>query len=267
MLTFLVGPYGVRQEAARRHLAERLGEALGQRVEVEAVPSYGGLVEVFAKGRAHFAWLPPAVYVRCYREHDAQLLLCGVRARRAQFRGCLFVRADASLESVDELAGARVGWVDGLSCGGFLFPRLALRERGHDPDVYFSSQRFFEDHPSVVRAVDSGEIDVGATFLHLAAENEHAPFLGTGWELEVPRERMRALLVSEPIPADTLVAAPHVDRAVALRFTECVQGMHDSKEGRTLLRELFGVERFEPGLPSRYAAVERALGDRGPRGD
>lgn len=259
MFTFLTGPHGLLRDAARSRFARLVGEALERPVEVEAVPTYGALVEMFARGRADFAWLPPAVYVRCARDHDAQLLVCGVRGRRAQFRSCLFVCGESSVTTVDELAGARVGWVDGLSCSGYLFPRVALLDRGVDPDRHFSSQRFFEDHRSVVRAVDTGRVDVGATFLHLEGEADDAPIFQAGWELEVPRERMRPVVVSEPIPADTVVASSHLDRTSALSMTECLQGMHDSAEGRTVLRDLFDVDRFEPGLPSRYATVERAL--------
>ena len=259
MLTFLMGPYGLLRSEARARFASRVGAALGRLVEVESAPTYRNLIGLFGKGQAHFAWLPPAIYARCAQRYDAQLLLCGVRGRRANYRGCLFVRSDASARSVEDLAGAKVGWVDPLSAAGYLFPRLALVERGVDPDNLFAERRFLEDHPSVVRAVQTGTVDVGATFVHFGGDGDDAEILGAGWEPELARDAMRPLCVGPPIPADALVAASHVERATVLRFAECLQSMHDTADGRALLRDLFGVERFEPGLPSRYAVVTRAL--------
>ena len=59
-----------------------------------------------------------------------------------------------------------VGWVDPDSCGGYLFPRAALAERGFDPKKHFKEEKLLGSHGAVVRAVESGDIDCGATYLN-----------------------------------------------------------------------------------------------------
>ncbi len=259
VLTLLTGPVGAARSSARAAFARLLAERLGRMIEIRSTPTYADLLEMVADGEADFAWLPPAVYVRAEEVADVQLLLAGVRSKRAHFRGALFARSDGSLRAIEDARGARVAWVDRNSCAGFLFPRLALADRGLDPDTFFQDQRYFGDHLAVVKAVMRGDADVGATFLHKAGDGEAAPVAGTGWELVTEREAMRALLVSGPIPSDTLVATGRVDVLLRERFTEAVQSMHDAEDGVQVLRGLFGVQRFEPVLPTRYQSVRDAL--------
>lgn len=257
MLTFLTGPVGAVRTEARLRFARHLADVLEEPVEVFPTPTYGELSTALTRDAGDFAWLPPAVYARA--EDHVELLLGGVRASRAHFRGALFVRDDTRFESLHDLQGTRVGWVDRNSCAGYLFPRLGLLENGVDPEALFREERFLGDHLSVVRAVEDGDVDVGATFIHLAGDGADAPVAGTGWELEMPRDRMRMLGVSDPIPSDTLVAFPSTDPARRAQFTEALQSMHDAREGRRILGALFGVERFEPVLPAHYDTVRRAL--------
>jgi ABC-type phosphate/phosphonate transport system substrate-binding protein len=66
-------------------------------------------------------------------------------------------------------------------------------------------------------------------------------------------------LVSEPIPSDAIVATDACASELRNRFAVALLHLHESKDGVAVLRELFGVERFEPTSLDRYEAVREAM--------
>ncbi|MCB9604484.1 MAG: PhnD/SsuA/transferrin family substrate-binding protein [Sandaracinus sp.] len=258
-LRLLTGPVGATRAPARAAFARVLADRLEVLVEVRSTATYGDLLEHVLDSETELAWLPPAVLVRAMEESSTQLLASGVRHHRAHFQGALFCREDAPYENATDLAGARVAWVDRNSCAGFLFPRLALAQLELDADGLFAEQRFLADHVSVGRAVDAQDAEVGATFVQRASDAPDATIVGAGWELSGTRQRMRALLVSEPIPADAIVSTAACTDELRQRFVVALLNLHQSPDGAQVLRELFAVERFEPTTLERYEAVRAAM--------
>ena len=74
------------------------------------------------------------------------------------------MRADAKAKSLDDLKGAKMGWVARGSASGRAFPRAYLSRRGIDPASYFGRNLDFADHEAVCRAGQEGQVDAGATF-------------------------------------------------------------------------------------------------------
>lgn len=258
-LRLLTGPVGSTRASARAAFARVLADRLEVLVEVRSTATYGDLLEHVLDAETELAWLPPAVLVRTLEEPTTSLIASGVRHRRAYFQGALFCRAEAPYESAADLRGARVAWVDRNSCAGFLFPRLSLAQLELDADALFAEQRFLADHMSVGRALDLREADVGATFVQRSSDASDARIVSAGWELSGARERMRALLVSEPIPTDAIVATSACPPELRSRFAVALLNLHQSPDGASVLRDLFSVERFEPSSLERYDSVREAL--------
>lgn len=262
---FGMGPIAMAQtrERHRRAFAAQLSEAVDAEVVVVVASTYEELSGLAARAETHVAWLPPAVFVASFDRGEAQLLVRAVRAHGSRFRGALFVRSEMPWQSASDLRGLRVAWVDRGSCAGYLFPRLALADARIDPDSHFDQQFLLGSHNAVARAVEVGKADVGATFIdHTPHGNGKSQIQRPGWALEVDPEDMRAVLVSEPIPADTISATPALAPEDAARLSEVLTVMHETPEGAAALKGLFGVDRFEPGELERYEPVRRALSGR-----
>lgn len=239
--------------SAQRFAAIFMG-LLSRRVCIEVAATYTDLLATIGSNQAHFAWLPPAVFVHGQAEHGLRLLVGGIRENRATYRGTLFTRNNSTIQRSSDLQGAKVAWVDANSCAGYLFPRLALRDAGFDPDSLFGSQDFFGDHAAVARAVALGQADVGSTFIHEVTGE-------AGWSLEVDLDVMRPVLSTEVIPSDVIVAAPAVERTLAMEMTAYLSEIHSSAGGARTIAEVFGVERFEPVPLSAYERVAAAIRD------
>jgi phosphonate transport system substrate-binding protein len=257
-LVFGMGPVGEGPAIARlrRAFAETMGRALGVEVVTVVASSYaelGGLVE---RAEAQVAWLPPAVYVGAADRAGARLVAGAVRAGSRRFRGALFVRSEAPWNAVEDLRNTRVAWVDRHSCAGYLFPRLALEQRGIDIGSFFREELLFESHSAVARAVTTGQADVGATFV---SESGSADLRLAGWTFEVAPAAMRELLVTEPIPSDTICTAKAVDRKRLAAIRAFFLALHERPASHDILQNLFGIDRFVECATDEYDVVRHAL--------
>ncbi len=166
----------------------------------------------------------------------------------------LFTR---DVEGVPDLAGlqdARVAWVDRDSCAGHLFPRLALRSSGLKPHQVFSEELFLGSHSAVTHAVGRGFADVGASYLRVDHEGEPITkaFIEEG-------QRYRVLLVSEPIPADVIVAGPMATAREVVGMRRALRGLTRTDDGREVMRGIFDADDFTETTPSDYRVVRDAI--------
>ncbi|MFK7987568.1 MAG: phosphate/phosphite/phosphonate ABC transporter substrate-binding protein [Sandaracinaceae bacterium] len=255
-LTLAIGPVHLDTEGQdlRRRLAMRLVDALSTPVEVVQTETYADVAAKLQGGEADLGWLPPAQYVRAEEDGPLTLLARVERSSGDGYRGVLFVRQDADVNTVADLSDKAVAWVDKDSCAGHLFVRLALREGGHE--TQFSEERFAGSHHAVVQAVISGEADAGAT--HAQTLDDGETLLLTGWHPFVGADGMRPLLVSSPIPSDVICAAGALDAAVAHDVKAALLALHEEDAG-DLVEEFFGGARLVGADPSDYDTVRAAL--------
>jgi phosphonate transport system substrate-binding protein len=280
-----MGPFGDAPTIARlrRTFADAMGEALGTEVVTVVASSYAELGGLIERSEAQVAWLPPAVYVAAADRAGVHLVAGAVRAGSRSFRGALFVRADAPWSDVAELRNTRIAWVDRHSCAGYLFPRLALGRMGIDANSFFREELLFESHSAVARAVVVGHADVGATFVSdTSSGDSRRPADGargsirpepmaaggdaprkhrvSGWTFEVAPDAMRELLVTDPIPSDTICAAPALDARTLDRIGSFFFGLH-APGSHDVLQNLFGVDRFVESTPDEYEVVRSAMAE------
>jgi phosphonate transport system substrate-binding protein len=200
-----------------RLLCDALTVASEVRVVPHVVSSYGDVLAGLHWGEIHLAWLPPMVALRAISRDSARPLVAPIRAGSAWYWTSLFARADSALESVEQLAGARVAWVDRFSAAGYLVIRASLRKQGIDLDRAFGEQLFVGTHDAVGRAVSEGQADVGATFTHF---DDAGRIRNAGWG----RAKVRVLKSAGPIPSDVLAASSMLPQRIAQQVAEILLG-------------------------------------------
>jgi ABC-type phosphate/phosphonate transport system substrate-binding protein len=109
------------------------------------------------------------------------------------YRSVVVVREDDPAQSLEDLAGASVAWVDPSSLTGYLALRHELVVRGHHPDTYFGTSRFTHSHDRSTESVAGGVLR--------AAPLDEVVFR------EMPeRDRLRVVWTSQRFPAPAFVA-------------------------------------------------------------
>jgi phosphate/phosphite/phosphonate ABC transporter binding protein len=242
-------------------LCVRLGEALEIEVRPHRSPSPEALVSAFRAGRVDVAWMSPMLFASMPSLADAVPLVRAVRAGRADYHSVLFTAAGSSIRTAYDLAGARVAWVSRSSAAGYVFPRLALADRGIDPRLLFGEELFLGSHTAVAGAVASGKADVGASFAVFDGGDPRREVLQAGFD-----EGSRIVLAAGPIPSDVVVASPRVAASMATRTRAAFMALARQPGAPDLLSALFGAdafERFEPSAlePVRDAAARLAAHD------
>jgi len=251
---FGLGPAGMgpARKAARSAFGWVLAGATGRPSRLEVYDSYTALLsdlETLA-----FAWLPPATFVRAQTQMPLTIVRGVRRASQAHYRGMLFTRDPEGVPDLAGLKDARVAWVDRDSSAGHLFPRLALRSTGLKPHDVFAEELFLGSHSSVTHAVGRGFADVGASYLRVDEGGEPLTeaFVEEG-------QRYRVLLISEPIPADVIVAGSMATAREVVAIRRALRGLNRTEEGRQVVRGIFDADDFVETTPSDYRVVRDAI--------
>ena len=254
-LIFATGPQGLGRRGGelRQRLALLLSGEVRSRVEIYPCESYAELLGAVKRGTVSLAWLPPAIYVDAAEDGSAELLLRCLRRGAEGYRGVVFTTTSSPVRELRALAGRRMGWVDPASCSGHLYPRAALAEAGFDVDADLAEQCFLGSHAAVARAVAAGEVDAGATFVHVDDDDR---VVTAGWDAVDPKG-FRRLLTSDPVPSDTICATRSLPAELHDTVRQVLSRLGEDEESRDLLAGLFQCVGFAPAAPDTYESVRR----------
>jgi phosphate/phosphite/phosphonate ABC transporter binding protein len=259
-ITFGIGPVALGEggKELRERFAKLLARTFNLRVTLVTARSYTRLMRRCLNGELDLAWLPPAVFVRVMDQMHSTQLLLGVERRPPGFyRGAIFARPDSDITTPEDLEDTVVAWVDPNSAAGFLFPRFALMSRGLHPDRIFAQEEFFRSHEAVVRAVESGNVDVGATYVRNVADDPSSAVLSAGWTDH--GAEMRVVLETRTIPHDVVCAPLSLGDDLQEKVVEAFSKIHEAEDGKAVLRGILQVERFVKPDPAAYQIVRSAL--------
>ena len=213
---------------------------IGERVAPATLPTYDAIVEAFGSGEVAFSWLPPLLVVKGRRAGALVPVALPVRGGTPVCSSVLFTRTNSSMRRVADLRGARVAWVDPQSATGYVVIRATLQAAGVDLERAFGVDRFVGSHDAVVRAVLSGEADVGATYAYISRQRMRVRAAGWG------KARVHIIARSDPFPAEVLVAAASLPAASVERLREALvsAGEWGHSEVERAARALLQADRF-----------------------
>jgi len=235
-------------EARFARLTRWLGARLGCKVTPKVALSYEELTDAVRRGAVDVAWLPPIARLYLERERAVRTLLVSSRQGGAASSSVLLCRRDASIQSIDQMQGARAAWVDPWSASGYVMPRVFLFDRGIDPRTTFLEERFRGSHDAAVRAVADELSDITATFARL---DERGAIVAGGWRAVPDGESiLRVLAVVGEVPADGIAAKSSLDVEVCDRVAEALQAaVVDPLMGQDA-RGSFEIEAFRTSTPA-----------------
>lgn len=235
-------------------LADHLRDVLGVPVELVVADSYGDLTDRLAAGRVDIAILPPATYALARaRAATVRLLASEVAGGATSYSSYIVVRRDAPYQSLRDLVGKRIAFVDEASASGFVLPWSAFLDHGIDPASAFASVTFAGNHLGAIHAVMDGEADAAATYsgmLDFTRRTERGDDVAAG---------LRILHKAGRVPYDALCAAPGLAASVGDRVAAAFMAVNTST---ALGRHLYAltsnhVSGWGPADPTQYESIER----------
>ena len=205
--------------------------------------SYDGAKEALARGEVDFARLGSASYVEVKKLNPQVSLLLSQNGR---IRGYIFVRADSSFQSLADLKGRRIAFVDDSSTTGHFLPKRAMSQAGlFAVDLVGGGTNFLGAHDKVVQAVADGKFDAGAC--NASIVDEFTKETGI---------KFRALVEIRETKGLPWVASPTLEPAVAQSIRLGLQSITDKAVLARLRNDTTG---FEHALDEDYNSIRDAM--------
>ena len=219
--------------------------------------SYITVVEAFGTGRADISAMNTFGYVLANKKYGAEARLTVIRNGSPTYRSQVIARHDSPIQSLKDIHGKKVAFVDPASTSGYLLPLKELREKNIKPkEIVFAMK-----HDSVISMLYQGQVDAGATFYSPPAPDgriEDARRLVLKQYPDV-MEKIRIVALTDSIPNDPIVfrreMPEHMKETIQNAFLDFVR----TPEGKEAFRKIFGVTDLIMAKDEDYEPVRKLL--------
>lgn len=247
-------------------LATLLEEQTGYRVVAVAPTTYFELIESLKIGNAHIAILPPFAIVRAYNQKAVRAAFASTQDDVASIGAQFVARSDRftayynpsgkkntadAPEALAQFNGKKPCWTEPDSPSGHLIPLGILNWY----KIPTEEGAFLQSHFSVVRAVHVGEIcDFGGTYIdarNYPALKDEYPFI---------MDEVAVIWQIPPIiPYDGIFLSSTTPANMAAKLKRALDLIYATDDGKTLFKELFGIEGMIPVEDIFYVEFTRVI--------
>jgi phosphonate transport system substrate-binding protein len=250
-------PSGDTQEiiASGDQIAEMMSEKTGLVVTAEVGTDFAATREAMGAGKAHIGWLNTFNYVLANEKYGVEVGLVTVRYGLNSYKGQINVRKDSGIESLDDLKGKVMCWVDPNSTSGYIIPRIMLQANGINPDTDFSQTIEAGSHNNVVTQVYNGDCDAGATYSDARSSIEE----------DVPDVKEQVVILAETtdIPNDSVSFIKDMPADVREQLVTALLEISQSEEGQAALESLYSIAGLEAADDAFYDGFRADLSKAG----
>lgn len=142
-------------------LADYLSRETGEKVSIVIPRDFAAFKAAVKEGKIDIAFSNPLVYVQLREELKLEPLAVAAEKAGKKFRGIILARRDSGIETIEDLKGKKLVFVDRDSAGGYLFQVLLLHQAGLDLQKDLTILPFAKKHDNVVQAVFNRAADAG----------------------------------------------------------------------------------------------------------
>lgn len=172
-------------------------------------------------------------------ERDGKLFCNGADAKKGP----------AGLDSISKVKGAKVAMLGAASPAGYIYPVLALKNKGIDIATDVSPVPVTANDASVL-AVYNGDAEVG--FSYWDARDlvmKDKPDVG---------KKVVVFALSDEIPNDGVAITKDVPAKYRDKITKALESFTDTEEGSKALQSIYSINKLAPADPSSLNVVADA---------
>jgi phosphonate transport system substrate-binding protein len=229
-----------------------------------AVPaSFIAVVEAFGTGKADIAGINTFSYLMANEKYGAEAKLRIVRdGGETTYKGQFISRLGSGIESVTDINGRTMAYVDPSSTSGFILPKAMLDKM----DVKPSETVFAMRHDNVVIMVYQGQASAGATY-YAPPHPETGEILDARMRVKQQfpdvEEKVKIIGFTEDIPNDPWVFRKDLDEEMKNKIIEALIKYVNTKEGQEALYEIYDIVGLIPTKDSDYDKLRNMLKEQG----
>lgn len=230
--------------ASGDQLAQMISERTGLVIESEIGTNFAAVREAMGAGQAHIGWLNTFNYVLANEQYNVDVGLVTERFGSSTYLGQIVVRADSGIESVADLEGKVMCWVDPNSTSGYIIPRIELAAQGLDVETAFANEIEAGTHPNVIISVYNGDCDAGATFSDARSDVEE--------DLPDVMEQVVVLTETAAIPNDSVSFIADFPEEMRAEIEAALLDIASTEEGAAALEQLYSISGLQEADDSFY---------------
>jgi phosphonate transport system substrate-binding protein len=163
------------------------------------------------------------------------------------YHGYIFARKNSGIESVSDMKGRSIAFVEQSTTAGYVFPLSYFKEQGVTSiETFFEDYFFAGSHDAAISAVLLRQADIGC------AKNTIYDMMAR----DNPRinEELFVIARSPLVPSNALGVRNDLDASVKEQLRDVFLGMDKDKEGKKVL-EQFGAKSFIRTTADDYKPV------------
>jgi phosphonate transport system substrate-binding protein len=232
-----------------------LHQTTGYHFRASVPTNFIAVVEAFGAGKADIAIMNTFSYLLANTKYDARAALKVVRRYgELSYRGQILARAGDDINSLEDLRGRRIAYVDPSSTSGYIYPKALLQQRG----IQTGEEVFANKHDNVVTMIYQRQVDAGATY-YSPADKKTGELLDARARVrsQFPDvfDKIKILELTEPIPNDPVVFRSEFPADMQRRIIDALLAYAATPRGVASLKEIASVEGLAPSSDAEYADI------------
>jgi phosphonate transport system substrate-binding protein len=229
-----------------------------------AVPaSFIAVVEAFGTKKADIAGINTFSYLMANEKYGAEAKLRVVRdGGETSYKGQFVTRFDSGIESLNDINGRTIAYVDPSSTSGFILPKALLQKMKIKP----SESVFAMRHDNVIIMVYQRQADVGATY-YAPPHPETGEILDARMRVlkQFPdvEDKVKIIGFTEDIPNDPWVFRKDMDEEMKEKIINALIKFVNTESGQKAMYEIYDIVGLIHTNDSDYDKLRNMLKEQG----
>lgn len=244
-------------------LVEFLQKETGYYFQTAVPSSYIAVVEAFGTQKADIAGINTFSYLMAREKYGAEARLRIVRVgNETTYKGQFITHIDRGINSIEELQGRTIAYVDPSSTSGYILPKAMLNKKGIRP----AEEVFAMKHENVVTMVYQKQVDAGATYY-----SPRSPETGLIMDARMRvmqqfpdvEKKVKIIGFTQEIPNDPIVFRKELPAEMKEKIVKAFLKFVSTPKGQHSLFEIFDAVSLIPTKDSDYNVLRKILKEQG----
>ncbi|MHB8580141.1 MAG: phosphate/phosphite/phosphonate ABC transporter substrate-binding protein [Ignavibacteriaceae bacterium] len=225
-----------------------------------AVPaSYIAVVEAFGSDKCDIAAINTFSYLMANAKYGAEARLRVVReGNQTTYKGQIITRYDSGINTLADINGKTMAYVDPSSTSGYLLPKSLLESKGIKPSETVFAMR----HDNVVTMVYQRQVDAGATYYSPPDSITGEVMDARGRVLkQFPDvvQKVKIIGFTQDIPNDPWVFRKSMNHDMKEKLINAILDFASTKIGKKTLFDIYDITGLIRTTDSDYNGIRDLL--------
>lgn len=231
-------------------LQEYLSQETGETVSLVITKDFDDFKKAIKTGKVDLAFSNPLIYVQLKKDLDLKpLALSSERKAGTRYRGIIIARKDSNINTLADLKGKKLVFVDQDSLGGYIMQMLMFHDAGMDIHKDITVLPFAKKHNNVAHLVFIKNADAGGI-----REGDFDTLKGG----LVDPEQMKIVVYTDYLPNWPVFATPRLQEKAKRKIRDALLKLPPTSSRSEKILNKARIEGFIPVKDEDYDGLRKA---------